>query len=167
MDIHSLMQKFTELGYVTVGRGPKHPESPSLELQKEIDSFLEQYSFLRKDPGYIDFLEYYSGAMVDWPKGELVIAIFGFLEEISFHLIKDGGEVIDDDGFYAFCTSVVRVGEGQDMENESIGLGYTFDATGTRRWGVYRSIEGGECEWYCDSFLEWLEKLIDKNGLLV
>ena len=167
MDIHSLMQNFTELGYVTVGRGPKHPESPSLELQKEIDSFLEQYSFLRKDRGYIDFLEYYSGAMVDWPQGELVIAIFGFLEEISFHLIKDGGEVIDDDGFYAFCTSVVRVGEGQDIENESIGLGYTFDATGTRRWGVYRSIGGGECEWYCDSFLEWLEKLIDKKGLLL
>lgn len=82
----------SKLGYAAVGRGPKHPESPNLELQKEIDSFLEQYSFLRKDQGYIDFLEYYSGAMVDWPKGELVIAIFGFLEEISFHLIKDGGK---------------------------------------------------------------------------
>ncbi len=157
----------SKLGYAAVGRCPKHPESPSPELQTEIDSFLEQYSFLLKYPGYIDFLEYYSGAMVDWPKGELVIAIFGFLEEISFHLIKDGGEVIDDDGFYALCTSVVRVGEGQDMENESIGLGYRFDATGARRWGVYRSIEGGECEWYCDSFLEWLEKLIDKKGLLL
>jgi hypothetical protein len=167
MDIHSLMQNFTELGYAAVGRGPKHPESPNLELQKEIDSFLEEYSFLRKDPGYIDFLEYYSGAMVDSPKEELVIEIFGFLEEISFHLIKDGGEVIDDDGFYVFCISVVRVGEGQDMENESIGLAYRFDATGTQRWGVYRSLEGGECEWYCDSFLEWLEKLIDKKGLLL
>jgi hypothetical protein len=162
------MEKFTKIGYATVGRGPKHPEFPQTELQEEIDVFLSQYSFLQKDRGYVDFLECYAGAMIDSPEEKLVINIFGFLEDISLHLLEDESSIIDDQGFYAFCSSVVRVEEGEHPYYVgSVGLGYTFDATGTRRWGVYRSIEGEPCEWYCNSFLDWLEKLIARKGKLL
>jgi hypothetical protein len=89
MDIHSLMKKFSNLGYASVGRGPKNTESPRPKLQKEIDNYLDEHPYLQNDSGYVDFLEHYSGARVDFPLCELVIDIFGFLEEIGFHLVKD------------------------------------------------------------------------------
>lgn len=167
MNIHSLMTRFTELGFASVGRGPKHPQSPRPELHEEIDNFLSQHPYLRKDNGYIDFLECYAGAMVDWPNGELVIDIFGFSEDVSLHLTQDEGSVIDDEGFYAFCSSVVRVDKDQESKHEYLGLGYAFDSTGTRKWGVYRCIEDEPCQWYCASFREWLKELIDKKGRLM
>lgn len=169
MDIHSLMKKFSNLGYASIGRGPKNTESPRSELQQEIDNFLDEHPYLRNDSGYVDFLEYYSGARVDFPEGELVIDIFGFLEEIGFHLIKDrfGESDIDEQGYFMFCTTVVQVAKDSDPNNEELGLDYAFDATGKRTWGIYRVINYGEYEWYCSSFLEWLEKLIDKKGLLL
>lgn len=169
MDIHSLMKKFSRLDYAAVGKGPKHTESPRLELQQEIDNFLDEHPYLRYDSGYIDFLEYYSGARVDYPEGELVIDIFGFLEEIGFHLIKDrfGESDIDEQGYFMFCTTVVQVAKSENSNNEELGLDYAFDATGKRASGIYRVINYGEYEWYCSNFLEWLEKLIDKKGLLL
>lgn len=95
LDIHSLMKKFSNLGYASVGRGPKNTESPRPELQQEIDNFLDEHSYLQNDSGYVDFLEYYSGARVDFPEGELVIDIFVFLEEIGFLLVKDRWEQRD------------------------------------------------------------------------
>lgn len=138
MDIHSLMKKFSRLDYAAVGKSPLHTESPRLELQKEIDNFLDEHPYLRHDYGYVDFLEYYSGARVDYPEGELVIDIFGFLEEIGFHLIKDrfGESDIDEQGYFMFCTTVVQVAKGEDSNNEELGLDYAFDATGKRTSGI-------------------------------
>lgn len=167
MNIHELMQKFAELDYTTVGRGPKHPSFPRLELQAEVESFLAQYEFLQQDKGYVDFLECYAGGMIDYPNGEVFVDIFGFLDEVSFHLTKDEGSIIEDNGYYGFCTSVIRIGQSAIPAESDVGIGYAFDATGNRRWGIYRFIEGGEGEWYCESFLKWLEQIITKKGNLL
>jgi hypothetical protein len=55
-----------------------------------------------------------------------------------------------------FCTTIVQVAKGEDSNNK-----------GKRPSGIYRVINYGEYEWYCSNFLEWLEKLIDKKGLLL
>lgn len=67
--------------------------------------------------------------------------IFGFLEEICLHLILDENPVIDDDGFYGVCSSVIKISETSNKIDGEIGIGYGFDATGNRLWGVYRFME--------------------------
>ena len=162
MDIDTLIQQLSSLGEAFVGKGPKHPTSPRPEIQPEISSLLTQYPFLEKDQGYVDYLEHYAGAVVDRPSGDLFISIFGLDEDVSLHLTRGEGPIVDNEGFFTFCDSVVR-----DQEQNDIGLGYVFDATGERRKGVYIVTEdSSEPHWYCESFLQWLADIIQKEGKL-
>lgn len=164
MNIHSLMEKFSKLPEAALGRGPKHPSMPNLALRDEIEAFLKEHPFLTKDRGYIDFLECYAGARAFRADGSLVVDIFGFTE-ISSHLIEADGPIIDQDGFYGFSDGIF-----QDRAGIDVGIGGRFDATGNRRRGVYRSRYSRPNEidiyWYCESFLEWVEVLIDTKGHL-
>jgi len=45
-------------------------------------------------------------------------------------------------------------------------MGFGFAATPELRWGVYRLLAGGERSWYCETFLEWMERVIAARGLL-
>jgi hypothetical protein len=172
-NLATLMNKLADLGHATIGQGWRHPASRNTGIQDEIDRFLQRHPYLRQDQGYIDFLEMYAGAMVDYPDGSLTISIFGFLDNLSLHLTKDeefSGPAIDENGFFMFCSSVVA-GKTSLGKHESIGLDYAFDATGTRPWGVYRSMTTSDqptiaYEWYAASFLDWLAELVDKKGEL-
>ncbi len=159
-----LMRQFETLGYATVGSGPDHQHNPQPEKKKEIEQFIEQHDFLRQAPDYVTFLFCYAAAAVYWPGGELTIEIYGFDENITAHLVLDQGflgPIIDTEGFFLFCGSRIwPVGE------DPIYIDYAFDATGQRRWGVYRKITG-QYEWYCETFLDWLQVLIEKKGRLL
>src|SRR5260221_13257818 len=105
MDIQTLINQFVNLGHAQVGRGPKYPAEPATHLLPEIDSFLDSYSFLKQDKGYVDFLEFYAGASVFWPNGELIIDIFGFTK-VSSHLLNLEGPVVDEDGYLMFANTI-------------------------------------------------------------
>jgi hypothetical protein len=53
----------SKLGYAAVGRGPKHPESPNLELQKEIDSSSNNILFYEK---IRDILIFWNTILEQW-----------------------------------------------------------------------------------------------------
>ena len=170
MDVHALVERFLRLPDATVGQGPRHPTEPVPELEAPINDFLEEYPFLCKDTGYVEFLKAYSGAYVLWPGDELVIDIFGF-SEVSSPVISEEYPVIDNEGYLTFCSVLYRVKPGGGVENIQT-LGFAFDATSQRRPGVYRQLVGRESgsptktEWYCETFLELFHELIDKQGRL-
>ena len=167
------MQRFAQLPNARVGQGPKLWPYPNPALQKEIDDFLNQYPFLRQDQGYVDFMEYYAGASI-YPSDddeavnddELVIDLFGFNDGIALHIVKDEGQIVGKDGFLCFCSTETwdeKVDPDFIIETE-----FLFDATQKRKPGIYlRSSVRPEAEWFCETFLEWLELLIDKKGKLV
>jgi len=172
LDIHSLMQKFAELPNARVGQGPKRWPYPNPTLQKEIDDFLEQYPFLRRDQGYVDFLENYAGASADSSEeetpsaDELVVDLFGFNDGIALHIVKDEGSIVSNKGFLCFCHTEVW---NPELDPEFIvETNYLFDATEKRPSGIYRanSLNPEAVEWFGATFMEWLELLISKKGKL-
>jgi hypothetical protein len=160
------MEKFLSLEGAKVGRGPRHPVSPHPSLDNEITAFLDQYPFLKRDQGYLDFLECYAGAWI--MSDNLVIDIFGFTD-VSSHILELEGPVVDTDGYLTICDGEFRAKSLTEKDvTEQLGCG--FDATGTRKWGLYRNrgYRSGELGiyWYCETFLEWLEALVDAKGKL-
>ncbi len=164
-DLDELLARLGRVGELQLGRGPKHPSEPEPALATDVVQLLAQYPFLRRDPGYVAFLERYAGAVLWRDPNLLSLELFGFHPELSTHIVTGPGEIIEH-GFFTFCDMVVpRTPEAPFAD--PIGLGFGFDATQERRWGVYRLWGGGEADWYCDTFLEWLEKFIALDGRLI
>ena len=133
-----------------------------------LEEFLATYPFLRGDQGYIEFLETYAGAWVMQPNNDLVVNIYGF-NDVSTHLVEGEGPVVDNDGFLLFAECIVRIAPG-DFTEGIMDQSFAFDATRSRKWGIYRSSAIGENEtdmaWYCDTFDEWLWALLEYKGRL-
>ena len=166
MGIHSLVKKLAEIEGAEVGRGPKHPTAPNLDLSPEIDSFLAEYDFISQDKGYVQFLESYAGAYVWQPANDLTIDFFGFAG-ISTHIVNEDGPIVDEQGFLVYCDGTVWI-DSADPGEKAIGQSFAFDATGNRRWGIYRRFtrRGEEINfyWYCKTFEQLLEHLIKTKG---
>lgn len=155
MDIHSLMHQFVLLKGADVGQGPRHPTTPVPALAKEIEDFFHFHPFLRRDSGYVDFIEGYAGAGIS-REPELMVDIYGFIPG-GTHIVKEDGIRLDERGYFAFCTTYLdNLGE----------VGFAFDTE--RMSGIYRWMVGehlqGDYSWYCSTFLEWLERLIRYEG---
>ena len=166
MNIHQLMEAFAKLGETHIGRGPKDPLSNNLELTKATEQYLALYPFLKRDQGYGDFLEFYSGAYLFQPTNGLAIDIFGFTQESS-NINELESPTLDKDGYLAFCDVALPKKDSNELE----GTGFAFDATGQRQNGIYRAVISNINDstvmsfyWYCSNFLEWLEILINSNG---
>jgi hypothetical protein len=170
IDLHEVMKHFITLGNVTVGMGPKHPSRVAREMQEEIDQFFARYPALHRDQSYVDFLEYYSAAFVGWPHRTLMISIYGFSEDVTIPIAQPDEPLVDEDGFHRFAEIIVKTGEGR---SDFVGMEFAFDATGERKSAVYhRTAPMGvdsrtlPYEWYCDTFLEWLIQVVEKQGRL-
>lgn len=169
MDIHKLMRGFANLRDANIGHGPKHPTQPNLALKQEIEAFLDQYPVLRQDQGYVEFLECYAGAWLDWqPSEDLVIGLLGFDMDVTANIANpDEGHPVDENGYLMFCDGIVRIHEGVGRTGV-IGQTFAFDATDKRKAGVYRSTSDRngitDYYWYCGSFLEWLTILLATKG---
>lgn len=164
-DLDELLARLGRVGELALGCGPEHPSAPEPALATDVAKLLAQYPFLRRDPGYVAFLERYAGAVLWRDQDLLSLGLFGFHPELSTHLVTGPGEIIEH-GFFTFCDMVVPRDPDAPF-GDSIGLGFGFDATQERRWGVYRLWGGGKADWYCDTFLEWLEQFIAKGGRLI
>jgi hypothetical protein len=185
MDIHSLIEKFRGLGNAEIGRGPKSYNPPNLSMLKEIETFLEEYPFLKQDQGYVDFLENYAGAFINWPNEELTIDLFGFDDKVATHIVKEDGFIVDEAGFLCFCDTAPRIEVNEKAKLESrlgkeiffkdqLGLQYCFDASGKRQPGIYLTTSYHKNKsfiqfgiWYCETFSGWFEALIEKKGQLL
>lgn len=165
MTVQLLMKTFLELDGAQVGSGFHHPEHPDPDLAQITQEFFSRFPFLKKDQGYVDFMETYAGAFLYVPGENLSIDLFG-LSDVSTHLIEGEGELIDDDGFLAICDICVPINEKTGASGDSIGFGFSFDTTLSRRWGIYRHLPNKPPELYCGTFIELLTKLIAKKGRL-
>jgi hypothetical protein len=165
--IHQLITKVHKVGKVKTGRGPKHPQCSNQELDQEITDFLNSYPFLRQDQGYIDFLESYAGLLVYRNSDFFSLGIYGFDEDVSLHLVKGEGELIDEAGMLTFADLTIPVQEGDQSADNLIGIGFGFDTTQQRTWGVYRCIDEQPYHWYCATFLELLERILNHKGRLL
>ena len=167
--IDDLVGRLSLLPRAAIGHGFRHPTSPDSTRKRDYQATLTQYPFLERDPGYLAFLSRYSGAAVySYPDEDISIHLFGFIDDV-FHLLHGPGETVDQDGFMAFgYTELTLSNSDQDV----VTLGFSFDATGSRRWGIYRSVRqpGGDTQgpdWYCLSFIEWLRLAIAAKGRLL
>lgn len=158
--LHHLMARLATLGTWEPVRGPRHPTAPNPTPASAIARFLASYPVLRRDPGYIDFLECYAGAFVadaeetltvDLPDRSYRVAVqtvdlFGFSPIAPVNLIWGDEEdptyaLVDADGFLPVAVLNVDLHKldaslpGGDwlFASKSIAV----DATGQRPWGVY------------------------------
>jgi hypothetical protein len=174
MNLDDLMSKFKALGKDSwVGRGPQHPTDPNLNLAALTQQWLDVHPFLFKDPEYVLFLQCYSGAEIDQAGNGFGIAIAGFsgfggnLHELGPGKFDASRPCLTEDGFYPFatCCGTKVLGDFKTF----VAIEFSFDATGNRQWGVYRSMSrrhGAETKehMYCGTFLEWLERAIELRG---
>jgi hypothetical protein len=165
MDIHSLIGKMASLDGAVIGRGPRHPTNPDPDLAPVVEKLFVEYPFLRKDQGYVDFIECYAGAFINSQEDDLVIDIFG-LSNVSTNLLYGEGDIIDEDGFLTICDIAIGIDRGPGLDKEIIGIGFSFDATQSRQPGIYRYLINAPVDWYCKTFLELLDAIIEKRGRL-
>jgi hypothetical protein len=156
------MEAFSKLDCATVGRGPRHPTAPDESNRACIASFIDNNPYLRRYPDYIEFLECYGGAVLDYPDDHPVrefLLLFGFDDFVH------AADPVDSEGFYIFCTATSLHNMSHDRE-----CAFYFDATAKRPIGVYGQLvdcdkpNHGDREHYCPTFLEWLEELVDRKG---
>jgi hypothetical protein len=173
MNLHELIEGFVNLGYASVGFGPRHPDMPVHKLQSEIEAFFTRYPSLQSDQGYVDFLLTYSAASIDWPDERLVMEIYGF-SDFTTSLPHPDEPLIDENGFFRFAEIQI----GPILEDNTVGIEFAWDITGERRDGIYRRIltmadydrdawKYITYTWYCGDFLEWLEDVVNKQGKLL
>ncbi len=165
--IHQIINRLHQLGNLEIGRSPKHPTFPNAKLDQEIVEFLDTYSFLKKDQGYVDFLESYAGLLIYRDSDFFSLSIYGFDEDISLHLVNGEGELIDELGILVFADITLPLQEEDQSADNLIAIGFGFDSTLQKTWGVYRRIDQQPYEYYCSSFLEWLEKIATQKGRLL
>src|SRR5215213_7106968 len=125
MDLHEIIRNFQKIGYVSIGMGPKHPQG-NTELQENINHFLDRYPTIAKDISFVEFLEYYSAAAVDWPDEELTLEIYGFSSDINIDIGSPSEPIVDYKGFLRFAEILVKPGPNGE---EAIGGVYAFDIT--------------------------------------
>lgn len=169
MDLKSLMQDFQNIGFVSIGKGPQHPEGDP-EIEAGIQDFLEQYPSIAEDDTFVEFLLHFSAAAVDWPDEQLTIEIYGFSPDITLEIANPEEPLLDNDGFFRFAEILVKPGPEDEKAIDSL---YAFDTTGTRKKGIYHKISLWsedthriEFRWCCESFLEWLSMTVDAKGRL-
>lgn len=156
------MAQFAQFKGAQVGYGPCHPTHPNLSIAGDIASFVEHYSFLQHDTDYISFLEIFAGARILSPQSSWMVDILGFADVCALMTAPEG-EIVDEEGVLLFSYIVL---EERPAGSQQISFG--FDATQQRRPGVYRTMAeyAYQWQWYCPSFLIWLERLIQYQGRL-
>ena len=126
------------------------------DLQEEVDELLEEYPFLERDEPYVAYLRGYGGAIVV-RRDALVLSLYGFSDDIGMHIVEGPGDPVEDGCFMICDLSVpLRVRARTDVKQtvETVAVGFGFEATGDRRPGIYRFVDGGEGEWFCETFLD-------------
>ncbi len=135
------------------------------KLHAQVAALVESHPTLT-DEGYLAYLRNYGGALVV-RRDAFVLSLYGFSHDIGMHLVDGPGEPVFEDCF-VFCDLVVpgqvraRVDDTQVVDTVAVGFG--FAAASSKQPGVYRSVAGGPMAWYCATFLDWLDRVIESDG---
>jgi hypothetical protein len=174
VDLNGLIARFAHLSpHAKIGRGPQHPTVPVASLAEITERWLRLHPFLKLYSGYVEFLERYSGAQVFDKERNIGIAILGF-SGAGNELCGDYCPFAEDephirkDGMYQFALLIFYAGDARTMETYCL-VPFGFDATGSRRLGVYQGLFSRETmttdwRWCCESFAEWLGQVIAIEG---
>ena len=165
MGIAEVVARFVEIPGAVVGRGPAHSDSPDYGVGAEVGTFLDSYPALRRDRGYVEFLELYSGARIEPGDGSIAANILGF-GDVSINMTELDAPVVED-GFIVFAICVYH--DHRDGQLDSYEYDFAFDVSGDRKPGVYRCFAAAQAleepmTWYVENFTEWLTGLVEKGG---
>jgi hypothetical protein len=163
-ELDVLLIQIQSFGHLKLGRGPNCPDKPNFQIADELAAFLERFSFVVRDEGYVQFLQTYAGGVFWRDQDALSLGLFGFDADLSIHLTKGPGKPVEY-GCLTFCDMVIPP-RSDPFAAKALGLGFGFEATGARRWGLYRIWPGGRVEWFCDSFIAWLRRFVAHEGRL-
>jgi hypothetical protein len=158
MSIDELAIRLSHLPGATLGRGPQHPREPDSSIADRVTGFLDTHAALRRDPGYVEFMQKYAGADLSPPDDSLFASILGFAEGVADIEEDMDGPVVDENGFLFFADWGFHA--EVDGKLGSHGHSFMFDASGGRRPGIYRyswTPSANERAWYADDFTTWLE----------
>ncbi|MGB0389322.1 MAG: hypothetical protein ACPGWR_31250 [Ardenticatenaceae bacterium] len=163
--LHELMAAFAQLPTARVGQGysPRKrgasSNGPNLDLEAQTHAFLEAHPFLNAFPNYVQFLKCYAGAAFYAPDGSIFIDIFGFVDTVTLTVTDEESPIIDQEGYYTFCTGSVTTKWG--LEEREDYFAFSLDATGNRKQGIYEYVtrkDGPPYYFLCNqSFLSWLQ----------
>lgn len=167
MNINEVVSRLERIPGALAGRGPRHPESPDLSIEDQLVQFLDTYPILRRDAGYVEFLEKYAGAMIKNPDETQIVDVLGF-SDVSTGMLEMDGPVVDEHGFLLFAQCIFHIiveGRLVDMYEYD----FAFDTSEEGRPAVYRCSatlrsQGEPYVWYADGFCSWLVELVDQDG---
>ncbi|MFK7798741.1 MAG: hypothetical protein AB8E82_14925 [Aureispira sp.] len=162
-----LLEKLRSLGKLYLGIGPTYPSSNSLKLQLSINELLKLYPFLLDMSDYVEFLKLYGGLSYTQKKYRVSVDLFGISTTVSTSLIDGEGDAVSDDGILTFC-SMALIPKGVDVNFKNIkGIGFGFEVTGKRKFGIYRKVDSEAYEYYCETFTNWLKLFVEKEGYMI
>lgn len=169
MNVEEIGQQLSKMEFALVHGGPRHPVYPNVSAQSQINQVFDAYPRLRKDQSYVDFLEMYAGALILYPDSSIVVLIHG-IWDYTPHLLD--GEFVD--GKYLCFADVMF---DPPINDDILSVGFAFDISNDEP-GIFRSVDYDDPEGefsirrepyrpYCDTFVEWLDKLVRVKGRLV
>ena len=163
MTLREFMPRFLDLGEGFAGRGPDHPDAANPALRPVAEAFFTKHPMLLRDPTYVEFLQTYAGASVsvyDRNGDELWFAFLIGLDGFGGEVVPftEEGYGVDTDGF--LCVAQLY------HPRLRVELDFGYYVTGTGEAGFHRIVDrDGRASrgWYCESFVEWLERFIDSG----
>lgn len=170
MKLQETVQKLSMLEYALVHGGPRHPKYPHPSFAGQIAQVFEEYPQLKKDGDFTDFLEMYVGAIILYPDNSVQAAING-VWDYTAHLLEP--EVLEQGKYLRFATIIFEPPAKDKLTGVSFAFDLSHDVLSVYRtanvkdemaqFGVRRTPH----EYYCDTFIEWLEKLVEAKGRLI
>lgn len=167
--IDDAMSQFAIIPGSSVGRGPRHRLEPNPGLEPRITRFLKTYPLLRRDDGYVEFLERYAGASIENDDFSQIVDILGFTDA-STDIEEMDGPMVDAEGFLMVAEAIYHLREG-DRTTGTLQHAFAYDMTGTRPEGLYHSLVSAEhptpaFAYAFEGFQAWLEDVVAREGWL-
>jgi hypothetical protein len=159
--IEELVNRLAKMGEWTSAASAVGPGAPKV-FAAETARLLEQFPFAERADDWLAFLRKYGGGMLTRERDLLSLGLYGFSEDVTMPILDGPGDPIDAGCLVFGDVEVPLVGSA----DETVALGFGFDATGKRKWGVYR-IEDSAASRYCESFTEWLRRFVELDGRLI
>lgn len=180
----NLMDRLTRFRKAEIGHGPQHPTQPNGQVNSSIEEFLNQYSILKDTyPDYIEFLYAYSGAFIEYEcafenEEFLGLDLFGLDTSVSGTYLDDESD-LEDDGFLIFASTNYRYRKWKPESGlpfDGIRSAYfLLNLSSDRKNAIYIFIwpepfdpyvkeDLSQSVFYCDTFLEWLERYVSTGG---
>jgi hypothetical protein len=163
-EVERYVQRFPEIGDVSLGCGPQHPVSPVHSLQQELKQVLTLYPRLAEQKGYLCFLQRYAACHIE-SNSELFLDIFGLEANVSDSLLYPDESYLRTDELLPFASVVIAKHTLVDAE---VVFAWKFTDQSTAIFSQDMFLEGAldaKCYVpYVDSFTDWLKVLTETGG---